>query len=190
MIYREKDSRALDVLQRALHSGSPATRVRAVSMLERLDCDDRITWLSDALADAHPSVSATALCVMAWVLDPSEAPWPAREGPPADTGLSRSEGLSAGLPDEPASRWQWEYVVEIWREDGLLVGVYPASTCAEDDEHAKRIALGQAIIDSAGRRADRFDPGSAAAFIVEKRQLEQNAAGRRERHRDDRDAPG
>ena len=62
-------------------------------------------------------------------------------------------------------------MVEIWREDGLLVGSYLVATCEENDEHAKRVALGQAILANAGGKGDEFDAATAASFIVGKRHL-------------------
>jgi hypothetical protein len=71
--------------------------------------------------------------------------------------------------------WQWEYAVEVWREDGLLVGVFLSMAGAEDDERAKRIALGQAILASCAAGGDPFDPSRAAPFIVGKRRVRKNA---------------
>ena len=181
MLYRETDPRALAVLEGALRSTSAATRIRAVSMLSCLDCERRLEWLSSALADPDASVRATAICVSAWIADAAGPRWPAREDVGSDSPHTSEYRTIAGLPAEPRSRWQWEYVVEVWREDGLLVGVYLAATCSEDDEHARRIALGQAIVESTSRRGDRFDPGSAAAFIVEKRWLDRDTSGPRGR---------
>ena len=50
----------------------------------------------------------------------------------------------------------------------MLVGVFPCVSCDEDDEHAKRIALGQAILASATPFGDAFDPSDAGTFIVAK----------------------
>jgi hypothetical protein len=178
MTYREADSRALEVLARALQSTSWATRLRAVSMLSHVACEQRIGWLEAARADPHTSVSMSAIAVLAWIAEPEGAPWPDREDPSFDRLPDAPCRGNPVLESGPGSRWQWEYVVEIWRDDGLLIGCYVAMTCAEDDEHAKRIALGQAIIANAGGRGDSFDAGAAAAFIVGKRRLD--GAGRRE----------
>lgn len=183
MVYREEDLRVLGVLARALHSASRVTRLRAVSMLTRVDCDERIRWLEEAASDSDDAVNETALCVLAWVAEPVEPPWPQREDPCFD----RMSEMC--IEDEPrasrasGSRWKWEYVVEIWRDDGLLLGTYLAATCKEDDEHARRIALGQAILANSGGRGDAFDAGTAAAFIVSKERLSgsADAPGRRRR---------
>lgn len=173
MHYRETDPRVLAVLERALGSNSRVTRLRAVAMLANVECGERSRWLDSALADGDSAVSQTAACVLAWVAEPSDEPWPRREDPRFDrvAGPPSAQGLEEG----PDGRWRWEYVVEIWRDDGLLVGAYLVPTCEEDDDHAKRIALGQAVIASASRGADAFEPGSAAAFIVGKRGLSSNA---------------
>ena len=164
----ETDPRTLAVLSTALHSPGKATRLRAVAMLARVDCPSRLGWLEDALRDGDEGVRATALAVIAWVL-PAVAPtWPQREAcdrvsPDAETRVqSRLENLAR-------ERYQWEYTVEVWRTDGLLLGVYAVTTCEEDDGHARSIALGQAILANVGRRGDRFDPATAATFIVSKR---------------------
>lgn len=173
MAFSEADPRALGVLMRALQSSSRVTRVRAVSMLAHLDCDSRVQWLEDASTDADEAVSATANLVLAWVIEFDEPPWPQREDPSFDR-FTEAPVDHGGLSDDPPSRWQWEYVVEVWREDGLLLGVFLATTCAEDDDHAKRIALGQAILANAAGRGDAFDASAAAAFIVGKRELTSN----------------
>jgi len=170
MTFREDDRRALGVLAGALQSTSRITRLRAVSMLARVQCADRMRWLEVACADSDEAVATTAQAVLSWVVEPPEPPWPQREDPCFDRVAP-----ACGEPVPPSgantSRWKWEYVVEIWREDGLLVGAYFASTCAEDDDHAKRIALGQAILANSGKGGDSFDAATAAAFIVGKRYL-------------------
>jgi hypothetical protein len=183
MMYREEDPRVLGVLACALHSSSRATRMRAVAMLARVDCADRMRWLEEACADSDEDVCATALGVASWVIEPAEPPWPQREDPSFDRVPRPRHDAAPQSETEPASRWQWEYVVEIWRDDGMLVGAYLAATCQEDDEHARRIALGQAILANAAGRGDAFDASTAAAFIVGKRRLPgcADAPGRRSR---------
>jgi hypothetical protein len=73
--------------------------------------------------------------------------------------------------DDATPAWRWQYTAEVWASDGLVVGVFGSSSFGEDDEHAKRIALGQAILANAGPRADAFDPAGAAAFIVSKERI-------------------
>ena len=170
MLYKEADKRALSVLARALRSRNRITRLRAVSMLSRVDCAERMRWLEAARTDPDESVSQTALVVLSWVIESDDPSWPHRE----DTSFDRPCGPpseASPVSSARSSRWEWEYVVEIWREDGLLIGCYLATTCAEDDEYAKRIALGQAIIASAGGKGDAFDTAHAAAFIVGKRHV-------------------
>lgn len=103
-------------------------------------------------------------------MEVAEPPWPQREDPRFDRLPDAMAELTPWAP-EVALGWQWEYVVEVWRDDGLLVGAYLATTCEEDDEHARRIALGQAILANAGGKGDAFDAATAAAFIVGKRRL-------------------
>jgi len=88
------------------------------------------------------------------------------------------------LDESVGLRWEWEYAVEVWREDGLLVGVFLCTLIHEDDEHAKRIAVGQAVLASVSPTGDRFEPSTAAAFIVGKRRI------RREEHRSRRRSRG
>lgn len=171
MMFREQDPRALGVLARALHSTSRVTRLRAVAMLARVDCPDRLRWLEAACADGDEAVVATALGVLSWVVEPSEPTWPQREDPRFDRVAEPPAETVLRAATDSRSRWRWEYVVEVWREDGLLIGSYVAATCDEDDVHAKRIALGQAILANADGRGDAFDTGAAAAFIVAKRRL-------------------
>ena len=171
MTDREGDTRALGVLARALGSTSRVTRLRAVSMLALVECDQRIPWLETACSDADVAVAQTARVVLSWIVNPPKAPWPQREDPSFDRLGGPSADEVSQSPFERALRWKWEYVVEIWREDGLLIGAFLAPTCEEDDEHAKRIALGQAILANAGAHGEEFDAGTAAAFIVGKRRL-------------------
>jgi hypothetical protein len=165
------DQRMLDVLSRALRSSSRVTRVRAVSMLARVRGDRCMAWLEEALADSDEAVSATATCALAWVVEADDPPWPQREDPSFDRIADQMTDDSDFAASTMLPGWQWEYVLEVWRDDGLLLGVFLATTCAEDDEHAKRIALGQAILANAGGRGDAFDASTAAAFIVGKRRL-------------------
>ena len=163
----ETDPRTLAVLSAALRSSGRATRLRAVAMLARVDCSMRIEWLERATGDDDHGVRDIAVAVLAWVLPMPEPPWPRREacGREPDTdgvGLDR-------FGDAETQRHQWEYAVEVWRNDGLLLGVYAITTCEEDDHHARSIALGQAILSNTGNRGDRFDPEKAATFIVGKR---------------------
>jgi hypothetical protein len=170
-VHAESDPRVLSVLSRALRSGSRATRRRAVAMLARVDCEPRARWLENACADPDPGVRETACIVMSWVAETKPAPWPEREDPGFDL-LAPLDTMTEAAADRAAQfRWQWEYALEVWRDDGLLVGVFLATTCEEDDEHAKRIALGQAILANSAPGGERFDPALAAAFIVGKRRV-------------------
>lgn len=178
-MYTESDPRILEVLSKALKSTSRTVRVRAVSMLARVDCASRGAWLAEAANDSDEGVRDAALAVTAWILVPTgPRPWPDRE----ELALDRVAG-----PLEPESElevraalgWEWEYAIEVWREDGLLIGVFLSATCSEDDEHAKKIALGQAILSSAEGRGDSFDPAMAAAFIVGKRRVRRSRPSRR-----------
>ncbi len=169
-------TRALQVLERALGSSSRVTRRRAICMLAHVDCANRVRWLEQGLSDRDESVSACALAVLAWIAEPGEAPWPQREDPRFDrvavAGFRSPAGADDPLFDlESGSRWAWEYVVEVWRDDGLLVGSFCVGTCVEDDVHARRIALGQAVLASATGNGDAFDAGTAATFIVAKRSV-------------------
>jgi len=181
--YWEDDPRALGVLERALQSASGATRMRGVAMLAHVACESREMWLQSAASDSDVAVAQTALAVMSWVIAPTHPSWPQREDPRFDRVDAPPAEVFPWTQAQPASRWKWEYVVEIWRDDGLLIGCYLAATCAEDDEHAKRIALGQAILANAGGRGDVFDAGTAAAFIVAKRRLAErsDASGHKRR---------
>ena len=167
MIYREDNPRSLAVLARALRAGSQATRVRAVALLACVDCSPRMPWLEQAACDESRAVRDTAHAVLAWVTPVAEPPWPAREDPSFD---ERHRGeMECADPFEGEGPREWEYVVEVWRDDALLVGVFLASVNEEDDDHAKCIALGQAILASAQPGQDPFEPSSAATFIVGKR---------------------
>jgi len=174
------DPRALHVLDRALKSGSRATRLRAVAMLARFECEPRKRWLTEAEGDPDLAVRETALIVSAWTVACDGDAWPQREDPAFDRVAPLEPGGDAQLERSLRPRWQWEYAVEVWREDGLLVGVFLSTTCEEDDGHAKRIALGQAILTSSAPGGDAFEPQTAAAFIVAKRQVRSDARPRRQ----------
>ena len=181
-MYDETDPRVVGVLEHALRSTSRATRLRAVAMLARVRCASRERWLASAGKDPDSAVRDTAIAVVSWVFSPSTPPWPAREDPAYD----RLPDVAWECEADAAAclSWQWEYAVEIWRSDGLLVGVFLSTACREDDEHAKRIALGQAILASCASRGDPFDPSEAASFIVGKRRV------RREPRNDGRSRDG
>lgn len=181
MSYRETNPRVLAVLFGALTSSSRATRLRAVAMLARVECAERLSWLEDALEDPDEYVRHTACAVIAWILEVNPVPWPHREDPHFDRMSQPPPSVEDELEASALSRWEWEYSVEIWRADGLLLGVYLAATCVEDDEHAKCIALGQAILASAGPYGDAFAPEQAAAFITEKRRVRRKVRGDRRR---------
>lgn len=121
----------------------------------------------------------TATIVSAWVVPYAEAVWPQREDPAFDRVAPLDPASDLQVERAMRLRWQWEYAVEVWRADGLLVGVYLTTSCEEDDEHAKRIALGQAILASSAPSGDAFDPADAAAFIVGKRHVRSDANSRR-----------
>jgi hypothetical protein len=124
-------------------------------------------------------VSDTAHAVLAWVAPVSDPPWPAREDVAPEAA---DDGSGTGLDSWVAGDLhEWEYVIEVWREDGLLVGVFLAAVHEEDDDHAKCVALGQAILASAQTGQDRFEPSSAAAFIVGKRHVVRRHEARRDR---------
>jgi len=136
-------------------------------MLAHIDCEQRIPWLQGALSDGDEGVRTTALVVLAWVTPVDEPPWPVREMcDREDHGSSSSWAPEHAGPN--CARQGWEYAVEVWRSDGLLIGVFAVTTCEEDDSHARSIALGQAILANAGSRGDEFDPATAAMFIVAK----------------------
>lgn len=177
----ETDAKVLRVLGRALESRSRATRLRAVAMLARVECAARPRWLDVAVGDHDPAVRETALIVSAWVCEEGDPPWPARE----DVAEGEDDGAArAGewLGEAAGMRHEWEYVVEVWRGDGSLVGVFLAATCADDDEHAKCIALGQAILASTSPQGECFDPGEAASFIVGKRRVARESRAQRKGH--------
>jgi len=172
--YREADPRTLSVLSAALKSPSRSTRLRAVAMLAMVECEQRAPWLERALADKDRAVRQTALIVVAWI---GVAGWDAESVCEAgDSQSGRIESLDqveATLPS--AHPCEWEYTVEVWRIDGLLLGVFYVTTCAEDDAHARALALGHAILANHGGRGDRFDPEEAATFVVEKAQRPRRA---------------
>ena len=175
MNYKENDPRALAVLAGALRASSRTTRIRAVAMLACVECEPRMAWLEQATRDGCPAVRDTALAVSAWVLPVDEPPWPAREDP---RQIAAEEPCEAEPFAADGTR-EWEYVVEVWRDDALLVGAFLVSTNEEDDDHAKCIALGQAILASARPGQDPFEPSSAAAFIVGKRHVARRPPARR-----------
>lgn len=163
----DPELRALAVLTAALQSPGRGMRRRAVAMLAHVDCEHRISWLEVALSDADEAVRATALAVLAWVLPAQDRSWPAREACDREgRGWDTSEDVERA--GSHRARQGWEYAVEVWRSDGLLIGVYAVTTCGEDDPHARSIALGQAILANAGQRGDQFDPATSAMFIVSK----------------------
>jgi hypothetical protein len=177
-MYVESDPRTLQVLARALASGSRATRLRAVAMLSRVECEARQRWLDEAMHDPDQGVRDTAVIVSAWTLPVDVPLWPQREDPAFDRMPPLDAGFDAHIESAVRLRWQWEYAVEVWRADGLLVGVYLSTACQEDDEQAKRIAWGQAILASSAPGGDAFDPAGAAAFIVGKRQVSSDTNSR------------
>ena len=169
-MYWENDPKVLGVLSRALRSTSRSVRTRAVSMLAVLSCVERDEWLDLACGDRDQAVREVAIAVRCWTARIEPPPWPQREDPAFDTtpvypdnDLVLDVGSDLG--------WQWEYAVEVWRGDGLLMGVFLCATCQEDIEHAKKIALGQAVLASAEPLGDRFEPSTAAAFVVAKRKV-------------------
>jgi hypothetical protein len=181
MSYRETNPRVLAVLSGALTSSSRATRLRAVAMLARVECAERLIWLEAALEDPDEDVRYAARAVTAWILEVNPVPWPHREDPHFDRTPQALSNVEEELEASALLRWEWEYSVEIWRGDGLLLGVYLAMTCEEDDEHAKCIALGQAILASADPFGDAFEPELTAAFITEKRRVRRQVRGDRRR---------
>jgi len=175
---RENDRRAMAVLAAALRSPGRATRRRAVAMLVHVRCDERLTWLEAATGDSDEGVRETALAVLAWVLPVIEPPWPEREACVRHGRIDSAEFCGESVAESVATRGGWEYAIEVWRSDGLLVGVYAVTTCEEDDVHARSIALGQAILANTGRRGDVFDPATAATFIVAKHERGPGSATR------------
>ncbi len=181
-MYTDSDPRVIEVLDTALRSSSRTVRLRAVCMLANVTCARRRDWLAAAYLDGDPAVRQAASIVISWTLDVETPPWPQREDPSFDRVAPLADPetlLDAGV----GLRWEWEYVVEVWRADGMLVGVFLCTTCQDDVEHAKKIALGQAVLASAGPSGDRFEPATAAAFIVAQRQVRCDAR-RRGRKRD------
>ena len=173
-MYTELDPRVIKVLDLALRSSSRMVRLRAVCMLANVSSQRRAQWLEAACCDRDVAVRQAAITVTSWTLTVESPPWPQREDPAFDCigQLAEPEELldvGAGLG------WEWEYAVEVWRDDGMLVGVFLCATCQDDNEHAKKIALGQAVLASAGPSGDRFDPATAAAFIVAKRRVRRGA---------------
>ena len=168
-MYVEHDPRAISVLSRALVSRSRAIRLRAVAMLANVECPRRAEWLEAACDDRDGPVRETAGIVSGWVACPAEPCWPAREDPAFDTLPRGGHGLHSAA--DGCARHGWEYVVEVWREDGHLVGAYFAAGDEEDDVRAKHMAMGQAVLANAGRGGEVFDPEMAAAFIVSKRHV-------------------
>ena len=173
-MYTELDPRVIKVLDLALRSSSRMVRLRAVCMLANVSCEQRTRWLATASRDSDVAVCQAASAVISWTLTVESPPWPQREDPAFDCigQLAEPEELldaGAGLG------WEWEYAVEAWRDDGMLVGVFLCATCQDDNEHAKKIALGQAVLASAGPSGDRFEPATAAAFIVAKRRVRRGA---------------
>ena len=176
-MYAEFDPKVINVLDLALRSSSRMVRLRAVCMLANVSCERRTEWLTSACDDRDVAVRQAASTVMCWTLVVEPPPWPQREDPEFDRVpyLSEPEELLEAGTD---LAWEWEYAVEVWRNDGMLVGVFLCTTCQDDNDHAKKIALGQAVLASAGPSGDRFDPSTAAAFIVAKRRVRRDARPR------------
>lgn len=176
-MYVETGSNAFLILQRALASPSASLRVRAVAMLAHADCALRLVWLEEALHDRDAEVRLTAAVVLPYVFEPDESCWPEREDPRFDRAVQLTfEGLGEPCPDRHSGRlqWEWEYVVEVWREDGLLIGVFVARTCSGDERHAATIGLGQAVLQSAGPFGEQFDSAHAGAFVTQKRRVKKH----------------
>jgi hypothetical protein len=169
-MYTDSDPRVLEVLDAALRSSSRTVRLRAVSMLANVACARRSDWLAVARLDGDAAVREAAGIVTSWTLDVEPPPWPQREDPSFDR-VAHLADPEAVLDAGAGLRWEWEYVVEVWRADGMLVGLFLCTTCQDDVEHAKKIALGQAVLASAGPSGDRFEPATAAAFIVAQRRV-------------------
>jgi hypothetical protein len=176
-MYQESDPRVIDVLDLARRSSSRVVRLRAVCMFTHLAFAQRAEWLDVACRDDDEAVRQAAAMVISWTLEVGSPSWPQREDPAFDRVVQLSEPeelLEAGA----GLGWEWEYAVEVWRSDGMLVGVFLCTTCQDDNEHAKKIALGQAVLASAGPSGDRFEPSTAAAFIVAKRRIRRDARPR------------
>jgi hypothetical protein len=146
-------------------------------MLENVSCEHSNEWLTAACSDRDVAVRQSASAVMSWTLTVPSPPWPQREDPAFDqvAQLSEPEAL---LDSGACLGWEWEYAVEVWSGDGMLVGVFLCTTCQQDNEHAKKIALGQAVLASSGPGGDRFEPSTAAAFVVAKRQVRREPRAR------------
>ena len=173
-MYQEDDPRTLEVLNRALRSTSRSVRMRAVSMLAELSCEGHDEWLDSACQDRDLAVREVAAAVRSWTACVEPPPWPQREDPAFDLA-PRPLDHDVLLEASSDLGWQWEYAVEVWRGDGMLVGVFLCATCQEDIEHAKKIALGQAVLASTEPLGDRFDPSDAAAFVVAQRRVRRAA---------------
>jgi len=184
-MYPESDPRVIEVLGAALSSSSRSVRLRAVCMLARISVAKRGEWLEVALCDADTAVRQAAAAVISWTLVVDEPMWPQREDPEFDR-VGPLPDYDALLDSGADLRWEWEYAVEVWRGDGMLMGVFLCTTCQADVEHAKRIALGQAVLASAGPSGDQFDPATAAAFIVAKRRVQQATGSARKRREERR----
>jgi hypothetical protein len=173
-MYTDSDPRVIAVLEAALRSSSRTVRLRAVCMLANVSCARRSDWLAVAGVDTDAAVRQAATIVASWAVVVESPPWPQREDPSFDRVAHLAD--SETVLDAAASlRWEWEYVVEVWRADGMLVGVFLCTTCQDDVEHAKKIALGQAVLASTGPSGDRFEPATAAAFVVARRRVRRGA---------------
>jgi len=135
-------------------------------MLAQVACPQRDAWLEGALGDSDRAVRETATIAIAWVSSVragGDGVPDAADRPPSSASDDQAERALPG-----ARGYEWEYTVEVWRGDGLQLGIYFVRTCEEDDDHARSIALGQAILANSGTRGDSFDPELAATFIVDK----------------------
>ena len=173
-MYAESDPKIIKVLEVSLSSSNRVVRLRAVCMLANVDFEQRADWLAAACLDADASVRQAASAVTSWTLVVEPPPWPDREDPAYDRVPELVEGDEL-LEGDFDLDWEWEYAVEVWASDGMLVGVFLCATRQEDSEHAKKIALGQAVLASAGPSGDRFEPSTAAAFIVAKQRVRRDA---------------
>jgi hypothetical protein len=184
-MYAECDPKVIKVLDFALGSSSRTVRLRAVCMLANVCCEQRAGWLRAACEDDDVVVRQAANTVTSWTLVVESPPWPQREDPAFDRvpHLAEPEEL---LEAGAGFGWEWEYAVEVWRNDGMLIGIFLCTTCQDDNEHAKKIALGQAVLASAGPSGDRFDPSTAAAFIVAKRRARRGSRSQDTRRRGQR----
>jgi hypothetical protein len=186
-MYAESDPRVVEVLAAALRSSSRMMRLRAVCMLANVSCEQSSEWLTAASSDREVAVRQAASAVMSWTMEVASPPWPQREDPAFDQFPQLSEP-EAVLDSGAGLGWEWEYAVEVWRGDGMLVGTFLCTTCQQDNEHAKKIALGQAVLASSGPGGDCFEPSTAAAFVVATRQVrrELRARGKRQDGREHR----